>query len=209
MTKDFYEDYWTAAHPPPRSDPLTAQRQRLLWQHIDRYLSGRIKLLDAGSGEGGLVAAAVSRGMQASGIEVSEAAISQARQRFPEINVRQHSVEDLPWPVESTSFDVVASFEVIEHLLRPQRLVQGASQSLRPGGYVALTTPYHGLVKNLALAAFGFERHFDVTGGHVRFFTDRTLRRLLEADGFDVISMVHFGRVPLVSAGVFVWARRM
>jgi 2-polyprenyl-3-methyl-5-hydroxy-6-metoxy-1,4-benzoquinol methylase len=97
---------------------------------------------------------------------------------------------------------------VIEHLLRPERLVRDASQSLRPGSYVALTTPYHGLLKNVALAAFGFERHFDVTGGHLRLFTDRTLRRLLEADGFDLTSLVHFGRVRPVWAGVFVWARR-
>lgn len=209
MTKDFYEDYWTVADPPPRADPLTAQRQRLLWQHIGRYLSGPVKLLDAGAGEGGLVAAAVSRGMQASGLEVSETAISQAQQRFPEIDIRQHSVEELPWPVESTSFDLVASFEVIEHLLRPELLVRGAAQCLRLGGYFALTTPYHGLVKNLALAVSGFERHFDVTGGHIRFFTDRSLRRLLEADGFELISVVHFGRVPPAWAGVFVWARRM
>jgi 2-polyprenyl-3-methyl-5-hydroxy-6-metoxy-1,4-benzoquinol methylase len=96
VTKDFYEEYRTAAHPPPRSDPLAVKRQRLLWQHIDRYLSGPIRLLDAGAGEGSLMAAALSRGILASGIEVSEAAIDQARQRFPEIDIRQHSVEDLP-----------------------------------------------------------------------------------------------------------------
>lgn len=137
-----------------------AQRQWLLWQHIDRYLPGRIKLLEAGSGEGGLVAAAVPRVIQAAPIEVSEAAIIQARQSQPGIDLHQHSVEDLPWPVAPVSFDLVTIFEVIKHLLRPERLAQGASQSLRPVGYVALTTSYHRLIKNLAVAAICFERHF-------------------------------------------------
>ena len=91
----------TTGRPPTHHPATTRSRPRgdgFCGSHIDCFVSGRIKLLDAGSGEGGLVAAAVSRGTQASGIEVSEAAISEARQRFPEINVRQHSVEDLPWP---------------------------------------------------------------------------------------------------------------
>ena len=41
------------------------------------------------------------------------------------------------------------------------------------GGAFFLSTPYHGLVKNLALAAFRFDRHFAVDGDHIRFFTDR------------------------------------
>ena len=76
------------------------------------------------------------------------------------------------------------------------------------GGYLALTTPYHGLLKNLALATFAFEQHFDVTGGHIRFFTDRALRQLLRTEGFEVLDLLHYGRAPLLWAGVFVWARK-
>ena len=40
----------------------------------------------------------------------------------------------------------------------------------RHGGGLALTTPYHGRIKNFAVAALAFDRHFDVEGDHVRFF---------------------------------------
>ena len=77
---------------------------------------------------------------------------------------------------------------------------------MRDGGGLALTTPYHGRLKNLAIAAVGFDRHFAVEGDHVRFFSDRSLRRLLEETGFDVVRVEHFGRVRWLWAGAFVWA---
>lgn len=206
--KDFYEDYWAADHPPPMMDPLTPVRQRLLWRYVERDVQAPVRLLDAGAGEGGLIQAANARGIDASGLEVSTAAIAQARKRMPDLQIREHSIEELPWPMDPSRFDVVTGFEVIEHLLRPRRLLQGAHASLRPRGHLALTTPYHGLVKNLVVAGLAFDRHFDVTGGHVRFFTDRALRQLLEAEGFEVVEVTHYGRAPLVWAGVFVWARK-
>ena len=206
--KEFYEEYWAGASPPPLSDPLAATRQRLLWRYLARAMQGPIRLLDAGAGIGTFVEAACGRGLDACGIEVSETAIGQARNRDPKLRLLHHSVEDVPWPVEPAYFDVVTSFEVIEHLLRPQVLLTGARESLRAGGWLALTTPYHGIAKNIAISVLGYDRHYDVTGGHIRFFTDAALRQLLNAEGFDVVSVKHYGRMPLLWAGVFIWARK-
>jgi 2-polyprenyl-6-hydroxyphenyl methylase/3-demethylubiquinone-9 3-methyltransferase len=211
MNSRRYEDYWADPSPSPLTDPLTARRRAFLWERIASLSLGPAKprLLDCGAADGGLVAEAGVRGITATGLEVASAAIERAHQSYPGIDIRRHSVEDLPWPVEPASWDVVVSFEVIEHLLEPRALLEGARAALVPGGALAMSTPYHGLVKNLAIAAFRFDSHFAVDGDHVRFFTDRALCRLLEANGFEVVDVVHLGRFRLLWANSVVWARKV
>jgi 2-polyprenyl-3-methyl-5-hydroxy-6-metoxy-1,4-benzoquinol methylase len=200
----YYDEYWSREAPPPCADPFAAERLELL----AGFMPPGARVLDAGSGTGDLVAALGARGHEAVGMDVSARAIELATERHRECRFLQHSVEELPWPVDRAGFDAVVSFEVIEHLLQPRRLLEGAHDALRPGGGLALTTPYHGVLKNLAVAAFAFDRHYDVDGDHVRFFSDRALRRLLAETGFDVGEPRHFGRIWGLWAGTFVWARR-
>jgi len=200
----YYDEYWSREAPPPRADPLAPVRLALL----RRVLPAGARVLDAGCGAGDLVATLAADGHEAVGMDVSSRVLEVAGERHAGYRFLRHSVEELPWPAEVQGFDAVVAFEVIEHLLRPRRLLEGAREALRPGGGLALTTPYHGLLKNLALAALAFDRHFAVEGDHVRFFSDRALRGLLAETGFEVEDIRHFGRIWGVWAGVFVWARR-
>jgi len=97
---------------------------------------------------------------------------------------------------------------VVEHLLQPRALVEGARQALRAGGHLALSTPYHGRLKNVVVSLAAFDHHFATEGDHIRFFSDGALRRLLETCGFEVEWIRHFGRFAPLWAGVFVWARK-
>jgi 2-polyprenyl-3-methyl-5-hydroxy-6-metoxy-1,4-benzoquinol methylase len=203
----YYDEYWSREAPPPLADPLSPTRARLLGRALAE--AGARRVLDVGAGAGDLVAALGADGFDAVGMDVSPAAVERASARHPGGTFLVHSVEDVPWPVDDGSFDCVVAFEVIEHLLRPRRLLEGAARALGPGGHVALTTPYHGRVKNVALSLLGFDRHFAVEGDHVRFFSDAALCRLLRDTGFEPVRLEHFGRAPVVWAGVFVWARRV
>jgi 2-polyprenyl-3-methyl-5-hydroxy-6-metoxy-1,4-benzoquinol methylase len=178
-----------------------------LWRLDQEGGKGR-RLLDCGSGEGHLVAEAARRGYEAVGMEIAEAAVRRARSGYSDLDFIMHSVEERPWPVQQGTFDVVVSFELIEHLLTPRELLLGANEALRPGGMLALTTPYHGLIKNLALAVAAFDRHFDVEGPHIRFFSDKALCRMLAEVGFEVEDVLHFGRFRWVWQNTFVWARK-
>ena len=209
MMPQRYEDYWSEVSPSPVTDPLTASRRAFLWARVGSFVPGELRLLDCGAGDGGLVAEAQARGFDAAGLEVSAAAIERAHASHPGIDLRRHSVEELPWPVEAAAWDIVVSFELIEHLLEPTALLRGAREALVPGGALALSTPYHGLVKNVAVAAFRFDSHFAVDGEHVRFFTDRAIRGMLEQYGFEITDAVHLGRFPPLWANTVVWARKV
>ena len=94
--------------------------------------------------------------------------------------------------------DVIVSSEVIEHLYSPQRFLNNAARVLDDGGFLILSTPYHGYLKNLALSvADAWDRHHTVEweGGHIKFFSEKTLSRLLADAGFGDIVFNNAGRI--------------
>jgi len=96
---------------------------------------------------------------------------------------------------------LILSCDVIEHLYCPSDLVECAFELLKPGGHLLLTTPFHGYWKNLALALTGrMDSHFDVfhDGGHIKFFSTRTLSILLKRHGFTDLHFSFYGRSPLL-----------
>lgn len=74
-----------------------------------------------------------------------------------------------------------------------------------------LSTPYHGYLKNLALALAGkWDDHLGPLwdGGHIKFFSKRTLRALLEEAGFQQIDLLRVGRVPALAKSLVAVVRR-
>jgi 2-polyprenyl-3-methyl-5-hydroxy-6-metoxy-1,4-benzoquinol methylase len=200
-----YENYWRAELPPPVHDALTETRHALL---RDRLNNNDRRVLDVGAGTGALVDQLGVEGRDATGFDIAQRAVDLALARFPSGRFIRWSAENLPWPIEPRSHDVVVAFEVIEHLLQPRQLIRGAHEALRRGGHLALTTPYHGFFKNIVLSTIAFDHHFNPEGDHIRFFSDAGLRELLESEGFVVETVRHFGRAWPVWAGVFIWARK-
>jgi 2-polyprenyl-3-methyl-5-hydroxy-6-metoxy-1,4-benzoquinol methylase len=205
--QSYYEDYWSRPDPPPVGDPLTPRRLEIVLGLL--RAAGARRVLDVGAGAGDLVAALAAAGLDAVGMELSATAVEHASARHPERRFVRHSVEELPWPVEAESFDAVVSFEVIEHLLRPRSLFEGARTALRAGGGLAVSTPYHGVAKAVAVAALRFDEHFAVEGDHIRFFSDRALERLAGETGFEVEAIHHLGRRWPLWANSLLWARRL
>jgi 2-polyprenyl-3-methyl-5-hydroxy-6-metoxy-1,4-benzoquinol methylase len=202
---EYYEGYWGRDAPSPLTDPLTPTRLALLRRQLgpdDR------RILDAGCGPGTIAGHLGRADFETLGFDISQRAVEIASERYPSSRFLRHSVEELPWPVDPSSQDVVVAFEVIEHLLQPRSLIEGAHQALRIGGHLTLSTPYHGRVKNVVVSLVAFDHHFAPEGDHIRFFTDAALRRLLESNGFEVERIRHFGRFAPLWAGVFVWARK-
>lgn len=96
-------------------------------------------------------------------------------------------------PFREKRFDLVTLYDVIEHLpVSPRRLLTDVYRVLRPGGHLALTTPnLVNLRARLRLLSgrtihFPIDEWFDGDSfyGHIREYTPRELRYMLESVGF-------------------------
>ena len=55
---------------------------------------------------------------------------------------------------------------------------------LKPNGRLLVTVPYHGRFKNILIALFNWDDHFVPSSPHIRFYTNRSLSRIVSAAGF-------------------------
>jgi ubiquinone/menaquinone biosynthesis C-methylase UbiE len=151
-----------------------------------RGLGRNGRALDLGCGDGRLTAELDADLLV--GADVSEVALDRARRRLPEAHLVKLEPDE-PLPFTDSEFDLVLCAETIEHVRDVQLLLSEARRVLRPGGRLALSTPAHGRGTGLAVLLFGLDRSFDPLSPHLRFFSRRSLRRLLVELGFEVQSL--------------------
>jgi SAM-dependent methyltransferase len=158
------------------------------------------RILDVGCGNGSVASEFSKLGHFVVGIDLSKAGVGIARESCPAGRFEVMAAdEDVLANLKEEPFDLVYSVEVIEHLYDPRSLLKGCYAATRPGCKFICTTPYHGYWKNLAIAlAGGWDKHtnplFD--GGHIKFFSLKTLSVLMTEVGFQNIKFHGAGRLP-------------
>lgn len=103
-----------------------------------------------------------------------------------DVEVRAVPVEDLRGSGER--FDAVVAINVLEHIEDDREAVRIAQEVLRPGGRLCVFVPAH-------RALFG---SLDRRYGHLRRYTRRGTKALLEAGGFHVAACRYFNPVGAV-----------
>jgi 2-polyprenyl-3-methyl-5-hydroxy-6-metoxy-1,4-benzoquinol methylase len=178
-----------------------------------RFLLKRIqageRVLDVGCGEGRFAAELARAGAHVVGIDVDEEPLRRARARTPELEPALVEA-DGRWPLQDASFDVVWAGEVIEHVADTQGWLSELRRVLRSRGRLLLSTPAHGRLVMLGLALSGraFDAHFDPRADHLRFYSRRTLTRLLEDFRFQELDVRESGGLPLARRLLLASARR-
>lgn len=172
-------------------------------------------VLDAGCGNGALCGMLKAGGFDVAGAEIDEDGCAIARKMYPNILFFNVGVYDSPVPIlgvgDGGRFDAVVSTEVVEHLFSPQCLPRFAASVLKTEGVLVVSTPYHGFLKNLVLSLLN---HWDAhhtalwEGGHIKFWSRKTLTRLVEANGFKVIEFHGAGRVPWLWKSMVLVAKK-
>lgn len=138
---------------------------------FERLGAGGGALLDVGCGVGRFCRAAHAKGWNVRGIDVSRTAIEAGRKDAP-FPLAVMPIEELAGGTEK--FDVVTSFEVLEHLSDPRKFVGHIAAALKPGGRFFCTVP------NVDSPSVRHATRQDwVPPVHVLFFNRHSLRELL------------------------------
>jgi 2-polyprenyl-3-methyl-5-hydroxy-6-metoxy-1,4-benzoquinol methylase len=146
-------------------------------EHLTRYVFSLFhckdaKVLDAscGTGYGLEIISGVAR--EVSGIDISQDALFYAvdyyrfSHRAPRFKIFNLEKDDFSKYPDFGRFDVITSFETIEHLSSPDFFLQNVFKALRPGGTFIFSipfwsaTPYHKILYTLEGAQCLLARHF-------------------------------------------------
>jgi len=157
--------------------------------HAER-LAGHAPVLDLGCGRGEALAVLAEAGIEARGVDGSEAMVAACRERG--LVAERGDLFDALAAATPGSLGGIVSFHVVEHLppTSLDRLARLAFRALRPGGLLLLETPSP---LSLVMAA----RDFWIDPTHLRPVHPETLEWLCRSAGFDPVERLDlhpFGR---------------
>jgi len=168
------------------------------------------RLFDLGCGNGSVGAQLAKQGWSVTGVDPSAEGIAEGRRAYPDLRLAEGSAYD-DLAAEYGHFPVVLSVEVVEHVYAPKDYARTLFDLVEPGGTAIVSTPYHGYLKNLALAATGkMDRHFTALWdhGHIKFWSIPTLTTLLTEAGFQNICFHRVGRIPALAKSMIAVAEK-
>lgn len=127
--------------------PSDCRDEEILNQHLARYsfasafVKGK-RVLDiaCGSGYGSAMLSEAGRANMVVGMDLSEDAVRYAKRHYPKANL-EFVVGNAEEISELGNFDVVTSFETIEHLHRPEKFVHSVVHVLSSDGMFFVSTP--------------------------------------------------------------------
>lgn len=150
---------------PFTGERFTPECVREIWyEHWHRYAFARSlargkRVLDAACGEGYGSHLLSDVAAEVVGIDVDAASIEHARARYrgaPNARFEVMDATRLSFP--DGAFDLVVSFETLEHLLEQERLVEGFSRVLKDDGLLLISSPDKRTYSEIA----GFHNEFHV-----------------------------------------------
>lgn len=168
-------------------------------------------ICDLGCGNGYIAGRLAALGYDVTGVDASRSGIELAKRTYPALRFLNTTIDCQLCSEIGNSFDLVISSDVIEHLYMPSQLLDTAHSLLKPNGHLIIGTPYHGYTKNLVLALTGkMDRHFSVLhdGGHIKFFSVKTLTELVKSRRFTDLTFSFYGRAPLLWKNMICHSRK-
>ena len=164
---------------------LTPYPLRLAQWLLENIYRDPGRLLDIGCGTGDHLVAFSKLGFAVVGMDISP----RAKELMPDFDVRIVDLQGEPLPFPEASFDCVFSKSVIEHMRKPECLLEHAFRALRPGGTAVIMTP--SWVHN----CWG---PFYVDHTHVTPFTVASLSSAMVIIGFVSVRTSYFYQLPFL-----------
>ncbi|MBE9391232.1 class I SAM-dependent methyltransferase [Fervidicoccus fontis] len=115
---------------------IVAKISKIIAEPVKNYLD-----LGAGSGYITQIIVNILKPSDIYVVDFSEIALKELKKKGFKIIKADLNSEDLSKVLPKEYFDLITSFEVIEHLFNPDNLLENVKNLLRPGGYLILSTP--------------------------------------------------------------------
>lgn len=158
-------------------------------RRLEQFVTRKGTALDVGCAAGFFLAEAQARGWQVEGLDVSTFAVNYTRDRFG-FPAQQGSFTDLDFP--HAPYDLITLWDVIEHVPDPQAYIKRAAELLGSGGVIALATPD---VDSIPAHLTGKRWvGYKLSEEHLYYFSRKTLSRMLNDAGFEVVDTYHVGK---------------
>ncbi|MEO7063704.1 MAG: class I SAM-dependent methyltransferase [Dokdonella sp.] len=170
----------TEAHTslPFTGERFTPECVREIWyEHWHRYAFARSlavnkRVLDAACGEGYGSALLADVAAEVTGVDIDPASVAHARARYAtKLTLRYECADATALSFPDREFDLIVSFETLEHLAGHEQLIAGFSRVLADDGLLVISSPDKRTYSDLA----GFRNEF-----HVRELYREELLALLQ-----------------------------
>ena len=154
------------------------------------------RLLDVGIGTGLCSEPFFKAGVEISGFDGSEKMLHLCREKRISGDLKAHGIEDLPWPYEDASFDIVIAGGVLHFFDSLEPIFQGARRVLKAKGVFGFTTAVLGegdLEKAGLPADAPYARVLDEASGvYINKHGEAYIQRLLGALGMSTHKKLTF-----------------
>lgn len=162
---------------------------RLKW--LDHMLPVEQRLesiLDAGCGEALFTPALTHRAERTRAFDSSPVQIAANCEVYPSINFFVQNPAD-PIVAGTKSLDAIWCADLLSQIIDPAFMLNEFHRVLKPNGKLLVTVPYHGFKKNLMIVLLKWDEYFSPDQPQIRFFTEKTLTRLVKQAGFREIKI--------------------
>lgn len=156
-------------------------------RNFEDKLGAKGKIFDVGAATGFFMKIAEARGWRTEGIDISEYAAERGRKDG--LNIKAGTLERAELP--RNTYDVVTMWDVIEHMSNPSADLLRVREMLRSNGLLAINTPDSG---SLYAKILGSRWHLFVPPEHIWYFNRRSISKLLEKNGFEVVEIGCIGK---------------
>jgi 2-polyprenyl-3-methyl-5-hydroxy-6-metoxy-1,4-benzoquinol methylase len=154
-----------------------------------RLMSGsNHDVLDIGCGEGFFASELAQSGNRITGIDDRETPANPVFERYFSADL-DHGIEAVTEELNGQRFDRVLLLDVLEHLKSPERVLRQAHCVLKREGTLIVSLPnIANIVVRIMLlfGRFNYQQRGLLDRTHLRFFTRKTARRLLEDGGYSI-----------------------
>ena len=168
-------------------------RNELIQWAVRNYFPDAKAFFEIGCGTGFVLAGIHDKfpRIRLAGSEIFADGLAIAQARLPNVELYQMNAQHIPFECE---FDVVGTFDVLEHLIEDERTLTQIFNAVRPGGGLLVTVPQHPFLWSAS----------DRFAMHQRRYKRAELRRKVESAGFQIERIASFNSLLLP---FMIWSR--